>query len=137
LRVFGCLCFPNTSSTTANKLSPRSLPCIYLGPSDDHKGSRCFDPSSGHVLISRHVTFDENTFPFSTVQSPTTHTPNIYISFHITSYFCSHRPSYRGTRTCLKLCRGKQIFCREPAAACREPAAACLASFSCRGSIPT
>jgi hypothetical protein len=22
LRVFGCLCFPNTSSTTANKLSP-------------------------------------------------------------------------------------------------------------------
>jgi hypothetical protein len=64
LRVFGCLCFPNTSSTAAHKLAPRSLPCIYLGPSDDHKGSRCFDPSSGRVLISRHVTFDEHTSPF-------------------------------------------------------------------------
>jgi len=51
------------------------LPCIYLGPSDDHKGSRCFDPPSGRVLISRHVTFDENTFPFSTIQSPTVPTP--------------------------------------------------------------
>jgi histone deacetylase 1/2 len=70
LRVFGCLCFPNTSSIAAHKLAPRSLPCIYVGPSDDHKGSRCFDPSSGRVLISRHVTFDEHTFPFSTIQSP-------------------------------------------------------------------
>jgi histone deacetylase 1/2 len=39
LHVYRCLCFPNTSSTAAHKLAPRSLPCIYLDTSDDHKGS--------------------------------------------------------------------------------------------------
>lgn len=69
LRVFGCLCFPNTASTTQNKLAPRSLPCIHLGLSDDHKGYRCFDPSSGRVLVSRHVVFDENVFPYAATQT--------------------------------------------------------------------
>ena len=75
LRVFGCLCFPNITATTKHKLEPRSLPCVYLGPSDDHKGSRCYDPSSGRVLISRHVTFDENVFPYATISSLTSTTP--------------------------------------------------------------
>jgi hypothetical protein len=34
LRVFGCLCFPNVYATSPNKLSPRSLPCVFLGYSD-------------------------------------------------------------------------------------------------------
>jgi hypothetical protein len=28
LRVFGCTCYPNTSSTTPHKLSPRSTRCL-------------------------------------------------------------------------------------------------------------
>ena len=65
LRTFGCLCFPNLSATTPHKLAPRSSPCIFLGYPSEHRGYRCLDPASGRVLISRHVTFDENTFPFA------------------------------------------------------------------------
>jgi histone deacetylase 1/2 len=43
LRVFGCLCFPNQSSTAANKLSARSTPCALLGYPADHRGYRCLD----------------------------------------------------------------------------------------------
>lgn len=41
-----------------------------MGSSPNHKGSRCFDPSSGRVFISRHVIFDEFSFPFAIIQSP-------------------------------------------------------------------
>jgi hypothetical protein len=64
-RVFGCLCFPNSYSTSPNKLSPRSTLCVHLGFSDEHKGYHFLDLVSGHVHVSRHVTFAENIFPFS------------------------------------------------------------------------
>lgn len=31
LRVFGCLCYPNTTATAPHKLAARSLPCVFLG----------------------------------------------------------------------------------------------------------
>ncbi|KAJ9552407.1 hypothetical protein OSB04_016452 [Centaurea solstitialis] len=43
LRVFGCLCYPNTAPTAPHKLAPRSSACVYLGPSTDHRGYRCLD----------------------------------------------------------------------------------------------
>ena len=64
LRVFGSKCYPNLSATAPHKLSPRSTLCIFLGYSSDHKGYRCLDPLSNRVIISRHVTFDETSFPF-------------------------------------------------------------------------
>lgn len=65
LRVFGCLCYPNLSSMSQHKLSPRSSACIYLGPSPDHRGHLCLDLITQRVLISRHVIFDEDHFPFT------------------------------------------------------------------------
>jgi hypothetical protein len=65
LRVFGCACYPNLSSTAPHKLSPRSSLCVFLGYSSDHKGYRCLDLHSNRIIISRHVTFDESLFPFS------------------------------------------------------------------------
>ncbi|KAI3729381.1 hypothetical protein L6452_18038 [Arctium lappa] len=71
LRVFGCACYPNSSATQPHKLHTRSVRCIFLGYPPDFRGYRCFDPTMGKVTISRHVTFDENTFPY-TIPTPNT-----------------------------------------------------------------
>ena len=67
LRIFGCLCFPNTTATTPHKLAPRSVPCVFLGYPDNIKGYRCYDPITHRVLMSWHVVFDECVFPFRQV----------------------------------------------------------------------
>lgn len=51
-------------ATSANKLQPRSVECVFLGYAPQTKGYRCFDPKSGRVYISSHVRFHENTFPY-------------------------------------------------------------------------
>jgi hypothetical protein len=64
--IFMCLaaCATPTSTTIAHKLAPCSVACIFLGyPCDDH-GYRRYDPSTGLILISRYVLFDESVFPF-------------------------------------------------------------------------
>ncbi|WVZ51872.1 hypothetical protein U9M48_002973 [Paspalum notatum var. saurae] len=70
LRVFGCLCYPNLTSTTPHKLAPRSTTCVFLGYPSSHKGYRCLDLSSRRIIISCHVVFDE--FVFSFEQTNTT-----------------------------------------------------------------
>jgi hypothetical protein len=73
LRVFGCLCYPNITATAPNKLSPRSIACIFLGYPVHTKGCRCFDPETNLVIVSLHVYFDEQVFPFcSRAQSTST-----------------------------------------------------------------
>jgi hypothetical protein len=65
LRTFGCLCFPNLSATTLNKLSPRSNPCVFIGYPHEHKDYRCLDLSTNKIITSHHVVFHESIFPFS------------------------------------------------------------------------
>ncbi|WVZ55007.1 hypothetical protein U9M48_005726 [Paspalum notatum var. saurae] len=55
LRVFGCLCYPNLTTTAQHKLAPRSIACVFLGYPSSHKGYRCLDLSSRRVIISCHV----------------------------------------------------------------------------------
>ena len=69
LRVFGCLCYPNMSSTSQHKLAPRSTACVFLGYPSSHKGYRCLDLSTRRIIISHHVVFDESCFPFSSTRS--------------------------------------------------------------------
>jgi hypothetical protein len=71
LRVFGCTCYPNTIATTPHKLSPRSIRCVFLGYSADHKGYRCLDLSTNRLIVSRHLVFDENSFPLAASPSLT------------------------------------------------------------------
>ncbi|KAL8161386.1 LOW QUALITY PROTEIN: hypothetical protein V2J09_012875 [Rumex salicifolius] len=72
LRVFGCLCFPNPTATTAHKLEPRTRPCVFLGYALQHRSYRCLDLESRKVIISRHVIFDKSVFHFMTpYNSPT------------------------------------------------------------------
>lgn len=72
LRVFGCLCYPNLLPTSSHKLSPRSTACVFLGYPTQHKGFRCLDLTTRKIIISRHVVFDENTFPYTSPSSSTT-----------------------------------------------------------------
>ncbi|KAM0020291.1 putative RNA-directed DNA polymerase [Helianthus debilis subsp. tardiflorus] len=71
LQVFGCECYPNQSDTRPHKLAPRSMPCVFLGYPADHRGYRCLERSTGKIILSRHVTFNEHVFPFSNTYSPT------------------------------------------------------------------
>jgi hypothetical protein len=56
LRVFGCLCFPNMTTTLT-----------HLGYPVDHKGYRCFNLATRKVITSGHVVFDETQSPFVVV----------------------------------------------------------------------
>ncbi|KAM1024520.1 hypothetical protein ACFX2C_037789 [Malus domestica] len=69
LKVFGCCCFPWLKPYTSSKLDPKSTPCVFLGYSLNHKGYLCLNPSTNRLYISRHVLFDESTFPFHTLHS--------------------------------------------------------------------
>jgi hypothetical protein len=68
-RTFGCLCFPNTSSTASHKLSPWSRCCIFLGYPRERKACQCLDLTTQKFQISYHVIFDESYFPYA----PRTH----------------------------------------------------------------
>jgi transposase InsO family protein len=61
LRVFGCLCYPLLRPYGLHKLEYRSKPCIFLGY--QYVGYKCLDPTSSKVYLSRHVVFDETSFP--------------------------------------------------------------------------
>jgi hypothetical protein len=43
---------------------------VFLGYSENHKGSRCLDLASNHLIISCHVSFDESSFPFAKKSDP-------------------------------------------------------------------
>jgi histone deacetylase 1/2 len=70
LRVFGCLCCPNTTSTAAHTLSPRSVACVFIGYPGDHRGYRCYDITTRRAYTSRCVVFVEDQFPFRTPTPP-------------------------------------------------------------------
>lgn len=70
IRTFGCLCYLNVFATASNKMSPRSTPCIFLGYPLSHRGYRCLDIQTKKIIISRHVVFNESTFPYSSNYTP-------------------------------------------------------------------
>jgi histone deacetylase 1/2 len=39
--------------------------CVFLGYSPHHKGYLCLDRHTNHIIISRHVVFEETSFLFS------------------------------------------------------------------------
>jgi hypothetical protein len=71
LRVFSCACYPNIADTASHKLAPRSTRCVFLGYSVDHKGYHCLDLSTNCLIVSRHVVFDEDSFPLTASPSLT------------------------------------------------------------------
>ncbi|CAI5975410.1 unnamed protein product [Closterium sp. NIES-65] len=72
-RVWGSRAFARDLS--ADKLSPRAAPCVFLGFPPDAPGWQFYHPSFRHVLSSQDVTFDESVpyyrlFPYRTPSLP-------------------------------------------------------------------
>lgn len=63
-RVFGTRCYPCLCDYAKDKFDARSLPCLFLGYSHQFKGYHCLYPPTNRIYISRHVVFDEVTYPF-------------------------------------------------------------------------
>ncbi|CAI5996946.1 unnamed protein product [Closterium sp. NIES-65] len=60
---------------SADKLSPRAVPCVFLGFPPDAPGWQIYHPTSRRVLSSQDVTFDESLpnyrlFPYRTAPLP-------------------------------------------------------------------
>ncbi|CAI7811850.1 unnamed protein product, partial [Closterium sp. NIES-54] len=71
--VWGARAF--VRDTTADKLSPCAIPCVFLGFVPDAPGWQFYDPASRHVFASQDVTFDESVpfyrlFPYRTAPHP-------------------------------------------------------------------
>lgn len=62
-KTFGCACYPYLRPYNQYKIQLRSKQQVVLGYSSSHKGYLCLAPA-GKVYVSRHVKFDEHTFPF-------------------------------------------------------------------------
>ncbi|CAI7912104.1 unnamed protein product, partial [Closterium sp. NIES-53] len=72
-RVWGSRAFVRDLS--ADKLSPRAVPCVFLGFPPDAPGWQFYHPTSRRVLSSLDVTFDESVpfyrpFPYRTAPLP-------------------------------------------------------------------
>ncbi|CAI7851946.1 unnamed protein product [Closterium sp. NIES-54] len=72
-RVWGSRAFVRDLS--ADKLSPRAVPCVFLGFPPDAPGWRFYHPTSRRVLSSQDVPFDESVpyyrlFPYRTAPLP-------------------------------------------------------------------
>ncbi|CAI7922751.1 unnamed protein product [Closterium sp. NIES-54] len=72
-RVWGSRAFVRDLS--ADKLSPRAVPCVFLGFPPDAPGWQFYHPTSSRVLSSQDVTFDESMpyyrlFPYRTAPLP-------------------------------------------------------------------
>ncbi|CAI7764212.1 unnamed protein product, partial [Closterium sp. NIES-53] len=72
-RVWGSRAFVRDLS--ADKLSPRAVPCVFFGFPPDAPGWQFYHPTSRRVLSSQDVTFDESVpyyrlFPYCTASLP-------------------------------------------------------------------
>ncbi|CAI7866653.1 unnamed protein product [Closterium sp. NIES-53] len=72
-RVWGSCAF--VRDTSADKLSPRAIPCVFLGFVPDVPGLQFYHPTSRRVFPSQNVTFDESVpfyrlFPYRSVPPP-------------------------------------------------------------------
>ena len=69
-KVFGCACYPLLHPYNSHKFSLRSTQCVFLGYASKAKGYHCLDSNTNRLNTSRHVVFDENTFPFHDISPP-------------------------------------------------------------------
>ena len=92
LFVFGCTCFIQDLSPRLDKLSPRSIKCIFVVFSRIQKGYRRYNTSTRKYLISADVTFFESTLYFSpqvSITASETTPPSLSVSLPTLAYTVS------------------------------------------------
>jgi Reverse transcriptase (RNA-dependent DNA polymerase) len=84
LKVFGSSCFVLLPKREHDKLSQKSVICVFLGYGTQKKGYRCYDTYAKKLRISRHVTFWER-IPFFSLpphKPPATENETLIDSFY-------------------------------------------------------
>lgn len=59
-KIFGCICFVHLYLGLQDKLSPKSLKCIFLGYYRTQKGYICYSPLMKKKFVATDVTFFED-----------------------------------------------------------------------------
>lgn len=59
-RIFGCVGHVHVPAAKRIKLDDRSCKCILLGFSEESKAYKMYNPTTGKIIISRDVVFEEN-----------------------------------------------------------------------------
>ena len=72
LKVFGCACYPLLRPCNQHKFDFHSSLCLFLGYNDKQRGYICLT-STGKMVISRNVLFNESLFPFFLPNNPFIH----------------------------------------------------------------
>ncbi|PKU87515.1 Retrovirus-related Pol polyprotein from transposon TNT 1-94 [Dendrobium catenatum] len=95
LHTFGCECFPLLPKHLRHKLQPNAVSCVFLGYASDQKGYKCLDRKTNKIIISRHVTFNEHSFPFlATIPSSASTTTDVPPSFLTPTLTVQRAPSH-------------------------------------------
>jgi len=75
-RVFGSTCFVQDLTLGLDKLSPRSIKCVFVRYSRTQKGYRCYSPHNKKYFVSADVMFFEYA-PYFSPQSLVTASESI------------------------------------------------------------
>jgi hypothetical protein len=64
LRVYGCLAYAHLDGKKLPKLSPRAVPCVYLGNAPNGEGYKLFSWTTFSYIVCRSVEFYEGESAF-------------------------------------------------------------------------
>ena len=79
-RVFGCKAFVHVpKEQRQGKLDKKAVEMIFVGYEQGTKGYRFWNPANRSIVVSRDVTFDEDSFPArKDLVGPKTRTPEVF-----------------------------------------------------------
>lgn len=64
-KLFRCACYPSLKSYNTHKLEPKTDQHVFMGYTLQYKEYLCYNIQTKKMIVSRHVLFHENVFPFA------------------------------------------------------------------------